>query len=160
MPFATIFSCAAPAWASFLDTACSSLPSITAIFPSVAPTPNSSPSGARIVSTPLASASISLFSLSVSTSQIGSPAVTTSPFCLCQRTKTPEVIVMPSLGIVTSRSIAPPCHVKKHELEMGALMKACLHQCSHPSQSIEHKLRVPPRLFSPGWEDRHLQAQD
>ncbi len=67
-----------------------------------APIGADAPSGTRIFrSTPLANASISILTLSVSTSASDSPFFTGSPSCLIQRRILPSSIVSPILGIST-----------------------------------------------------------
>src|SRR5881397_981587 len=73
------------------------------------PTSISSPSPARIFSrTPLASASTSCVTLSVSSSYSGSPFSTVSPSDLSQRTIVPASMPCPSRGRVSS--VAIPAH--------------------------------------------------
>src|SRR5438445_705371 len=74
--------------------------SITA---STVPTGTVLPASTRItLSTPLATAGISVVTLSVSTSKSGSSARTTSPTFLYQLATVPSVTVSPSCGMITS----------------------------------------------------------
>src|SRR2546427_5624763 len=157
IPFAEIVSSSPPASAPVAAGALRSAPSVAEIWPNVAPTPNSPPSSANTVSTPVTSASISLLSLSVSTSQIGSPAVTVSPLCLCQRTTLPAVMVMPSLGIIISITSIRARSFFYTETKPGDRTDNCT---DRPSDTFTYQ--TPPVLLpqsSPEREDRHPQAQ-
>src|SRR5438046_9600725 len=101
-----------------------------------APIGADSPSGTRILrSTPLANASISILTLSVSTSASDSPLFTGSPSCLIQRRILPSSIVSPILGISTVFIVSLRIN---HELAPGAqwLLLRSLHRFSWAKQHV------------------------
>src|SRR6266849_6112785 len=89
--------------------------SITA---STVPTGTVVPGSTRIaLSTPLATAGISVVTLSVSTSKSGSSARTVSPTFLYQLATVPSVTVSPSCGMITSIFASPSCSCRAPRIQ-------------------------------------------
>src|SRR5205823_11280507 len=103
------------------------------------------PSSALVLSTPSASATISVETLSVSSVKSGSPFFTCSPDFLCQTETTPLEMDSPTAGIFTGTLIAR-LHKRKPRQESSLSRTGVLEPSRFRRPKVKRQMRQPLRF--------------